>query len=705
MIPTWVNQPAMRGGGVAVGGVNATTYPIAPTVQYHPNTAASIGTLGGASTFTGSFDGTTNILTLTADAVGTFALGQNLTSVASRIEGNRIQTQISGVLGKSGSTYRVSKTPSFAVSSQPMSSDGANIVLSMTDNKNYAPLTSAPSGAFQPPRLMTDALGRKFLRFSFAGTDTSTTGGTFMQNLADALNLDSHNMTWLFTGRVHNFKGGTVLSLGINGQTGAQTPAGSTLPQLGAVGCAISPVISVDANYICCQRDFAARGFPAPGSPVVAPPTNANRLIAGTQMQVFGSSTSTTDGLGGTTTTVATRLFHNEQTADFAGTPYTSNSITRYKGVQGFEVGRWSKTLTQSYSLFDLYELSGWLNDELAAGTTGATRTNTVTTNAQAARNAMLTNFAIPTITDSVVLVADSRGEFGSITGTNVGMLLTDPGSVNALPATTRFISNAWGGGTHETHWANMLNSPYSIYSQGMLGGGHDKAIIYFGVNDNGTSWPNVKTSIDTLARAVEAYNGTTLDVSFTGFMSGTTLTLTTASTDLQGIVQTPSTTVWFAPVVSGGVATGTVITSSASSTSFSLNISNSIGSSGSPVTFSIIHGNAYKMASLLLGRGWKVVSLAQIYNAAGTYGTMETAFRDDIINHLQTDLGNPANHRVVDLASITVGGKFILGTDAALAASTYYSDGLHPLLAGATAEVSGADTPANGLRAAAAMP
>lgn len=117
--------------------------------------------------------------------------------------------------------------------------------------------------------------------------------------------------------------------------------------------------------------------------------------------------------------------------------------------------------------------------------------------------------------------------------------MLTDPGGPLALPAGTRVINYGYSGKGAQVLWTSLARPTSALDAGNMLGGGHDRVAIFYGVNDvsGASGWPNPAG---------------------TGSISGTTLTVTAVTAGNFVVGSTLSGT---------GVANGTVITAAGTGT------------------------------------------------------------------------------------------------------------------------------------------
>lgn len=637
----------------------ATAFSVAPDVQYHPHTA-TMTFQGGAAEFTASVS-TSGVMTVTAVASGVLVAGMIIASTTSP-EGGRILSLGTGTGGTG--TYNV-QTVSTAIPSTTFTGNAAPVVASVSDARGNAPLSNTIG---QGPVLMTDALGRKFLRFALI-TTAGQGAGTFMTALGTLLNLDTYNQTWFCACRVHYPVQGALVGVGTNGGTVSLSGAA----QLGTSG----------GNNARPNGPFVSGvTSPVPGSAV----PNKNKLLVGTQLQIIGSAVASADGLNGASNTAVTgRYYVNEEVAAL------SVSGARYRNIPGIEVGR--KPVASGsptvFMTFDLYELVGFVSGQFTPATLAA--------GADAVRDAMLANFAIPPVTENCVIAGDSRTEQNQFTGLSFATLLTDPGASTALPASTRVINYGYSGQGAKTQFA-ALNSPTSAYNL-PLGGGKDRVVYFYGVNDisGASGWPTTFTAVGTSARANEIYDhGGTLDCAFVGSVSGATLTVESVTSGALRLGMT---------IAGPGIIPGTIL-NSGSGTTWALSDNHPSGvASGTALTAT--YGSDRRNVQEALNRGWKVVQTLEINTAGSATGDAADVLRNrissDLLNDVQAGPGqaNDGKVKIIDLRQITVGGKRVFGADAIYTyGAGWYDGGVHLVDASRPFVVSGGQTPQFGYKA-----
>jgi len=243
------------------------------------------------------------------------------------------------------------------------------------------------------PQAMTDALGHPFWRFE----------GSEYLTVAQDLVLDTRQSAVFMVGRFHRVSNKCpVFSLG-------SQAAGNGANTLGAAFEASS--LSRSAPLL--------RAYSYPRN---ANDTGAEWMVAGSQMQVTGMT-------GRTTANGATRLWVNDRSVQVAQ-PYNVTGIT------GAEIGRYARTpgAAGSWGTFDLYEMI--VCDRALTDAEG-----------DAMQAALMAHYAIPQITDQLVLEGDSimQGTGDVTTGQAASMILTEPGRTH-IGANWRVVNMGTSG-------------------------------------------------------------------------------------------------------------------------------------------------------------------------------------------------------------------------------------------------------------------
>lgn len=301
-----------------------------------------------------------------------------------------------------------------------------NVVTACPDLKGLAALSAAGgTGGVE----MTDALGRKFWRYE----------GAQLSQIAAAFASNPQNVAVVFVGRSHQ-RAGNILSLGLNGGTAPTTATG------------------LINTYTTGSRPSLNRPL---GKLFAGTEPNIAHMAIGAQLQVIGVRSVTTAN-GGLTTWV------NNQRESTTQTAYTS-------AFAGAELGRFA-TGANGYGAFDLYEIALW---------------NAAPSMAQmdAAVAGAVANFAIPPITDTLVLEGDSR-VYGSnsdvSSGTALAMVLSAPGA-GYVPEGFRVLSYG-ASGAQIPHMVTRRDDPESIFATKMNIGGQRHVAFVVGANDGAPS-------------------------------------------------------------------------------------------------------------------------------------------------------------------------------------------------------------------------
>lgn len=644
-----------------VPGFAPTIYAQTPTLQYHINTA-TITTLGGNVTFTGSISGTN--LVVTAISAGTFTIGMLVFGGAAPGAqlGRRI-TALGGGGGGATGTFTLSDSPSSTVTSSSMTATGAYTVLAVSEKNGGAALTALAATA---PILITEMPdgsmqmgavpgGRAMLRFANIANQTTASTAKITTT-----GLDSHNITLLAAMRSHGTPVATIANL--TSTTGHRI--------LG-----IGPASFVSANTV--GQPFVANEAGSVGESVL--PANLNALFVGATLSVVGSSTATVDGVGGVSASMPAILYNNDQSQSV-----TAN-ITRLTAQTDIILAQ--NNSGGARAAMDLAELSIWSAGEMASANYAS--------RSLAAMTVMRSNYGAVPFTRRICVFGDSRSQESYSGGDQLGLMLARQAS-----AGTQVVAYVISGGTMSQLWQSMADA-ISLFNSASRISATDRVIIYIGNNELNTDapvWPSLNTTASTDARAQEAYNGTLLDFSGTATVSGTTLTIQSVTSGklLNG-----------QPLNIAGVTPGALIGSGAL-----LNVgNNTVGgtisiSGGRNYTVSTATAltaqwpNLVRVVSTLLSRGFQV----GIGTNTGSTSTFNTIFNNHIMNDLTNDVLAGAGQtyvgklKVVDLTAITVSGSFIFGANLGATVATYFRDsGVHPNDSGRIVLYNGGDTPANG--------
>lgn len=645
-------------------GLVPTTFTTPPDIQWHAGRSAV--TMRGDITFNATISD--QIMTVSSLTGGALLEGMEIASGAAPRTKIVKSAQSGGGNGGNGN-YVVSISQTVATSTAMTIASPQ--VATVADLFGRCDLSSADG---EGPRLMTDALGRKFLRFIAPYNFI----GSWLNNQA-ITGLDTHNLAVVAVCRVHSQQSVQALV-----QIGSKVlGTGVANPNLGIRSTGLVTALGTDIDW---------NG----GSP----PGNLNRLYAGSQIQVLGSAIATDDGVGGTTTTNATRVGVNEISSNIA------NTNVRSKGIQGLEIGKYSNQNTGTnsafYAFIDLYEMALWTQGQF--GNRAAMPANFDASMAEAK-----TNFAIPTITDSLIFVGDSRTVNGvahqAVNGAdgssyNVATIISEPGSATAVPATTRVLNYALTGsgigylGSLLNRTASTANNRASpLLASMMLGGGHDRIHLHSGINDISTLWPTDNSAAGTSGIADEMY-ATDRTASFTATIANNSKSMSV--TGVSGQIKNGS------QVSATGALAGLSVSSGAGP--YTLNIFQTPAITSAAATSTL---QAYKsVAEALLTRGYKVTWAQEIsYAATDSAGTTELRARiANAVADVTADIGAglAANLKVYNLSQITLSGSKVFGANYAGSnvLNNIYVDGVHETAVGKRLLVSGADTPANGILA-----
>lgn len=371
-------------------------------------------------------------------------LGFGMRRAATLRRGNGLSVGVN-TPGLSATIFALAPSVHYHPNSQSAMLDGSNQVLSCPDLAGMAALSGVSyAGATVGPIEMTDALGRRFWRF---------TGGQYLL-IANTLNaLSARGVTILGVWRKHNHKAQVAdffsprYSAYTNDLTNTNYTGGSTLRTVGS-------------------GNTAARLYGA-GVDSFSDTINGYKMIPGCQIHVAGVASRTTANGG-------QRFYINSDTATAAQSGVTSSSCTG--GVIGGkpQTGNGASATT---AFFDLYEFALWSGELTDA-------------QADAAAAAMVTNYAIIPVTRQLVLDGDSITD-GIATalavipssGDNLGMQLTGPGS-GLIPADVRVLNV----GTSGNEVADLLtkrdvtNGTYTALYPG--GAANNLVVFQIGRND-----------------------------------------------------------------------------------------------------------------------------------------------------------------------------------------------------------------------------
>lgn len=347
--------------------------------------------------------------------------------------------------GAAATTFATPPSVHYHFDSQAVSVDGANRLTGCADIQGLANLLSV-SGT-TAPMLMTDALGRDFLRFN----------GSEGAAIANALAIASNrSFMALMVGRSHHAQG---ICHFLNPRFASYTSPTNNTQANSSIGYLKGVVTSNSAPFL-------QAGSPAASTNA----TDCYKVIPGAQMQVLAVASRTTANGG-------TRLYVNNDTCDVA---QQSTSVTNYiGGLLGGTAGA-SNTETMSASsgsVFDLYELAIW--------TTGPNNTD-----AGAIVAAAVSNYALAQLDINLVLEGDSI-TYGATTtlaespfrSKGLGSRLTEPGA-GLIPANVRVLNLATTGNT-AADLVTKRDAANAVFSAGKYPGGASKNVVAFQVGRN----------------------------------------------------------------------------------------------------------------------------------------------------------------------------------------------------------------------------
>lgn len=646
-------------------GAAATTMPITPSTQWHPNTSAL--TMRSDGTFQGYISGTTLTVTTWASSSCRPLVGMMVLKTGAAAGTTIYRGITSGSTGGLG-TYQVSQSQTVGSSGSPATfTVQGDQVTAITDLRGLADLSS--STGTDAPLLMTDALGVKFLRFFAISTATA-----WLRNNS-VTGIDSHNQTWLMVGRVHD-----IWNSNPKGIVWPGTTENANLSSFNGMGYAYGMVSTRSRNL-----PFIKAGT-----------SNLNKMFVGEQLQVIGVSSVADNGYGTATNANITAMHVlNEQTVIDTITTGSRQNNTTGMTVNGTGQG-----------YFDLYELVGYIRGEIGTSAQQAARI-------AAATSALMTNWGIPAIAKSLNLFGDSRTAYGNAsntlnandgTQTNLGSIIGERGWSWSLPANVRVTQSSFGGEgigfmglvIDETPVA-ATRSPHPCATDFLLGGGADYFSLFMGSNDYGNKWPNTgnggTAAANTSAIADDMWNGSgyTATATATAAVSATSVTLSG---------------------ISGTIGDGSRITTAGWNAGFA-----AAPASATPATLATFYTNltahtsesiattltTYKQTIVkLLARGLKGMWFTETVsaNSAGAAdGRLATIILSEAVAGVDAGIGGVYQNKFVvgDLRTPTIGGVQPLNFSGWVNGGQYMADQIHYTMYGRRLVVSGGDTPANG--------
>jgi hypothetical protein len=479
------------------------------------------------------------------------------------------------------------------------------------------------------PIVRTDEMGRKAIRHA---------AGAFLRN-ANLTGQDTYNYVVLAVSRNFFNQTATLFSVGNNGAS----PAGGSLGQLAWAG-------GTNTRPSGAVLRPLANATTSPGT------TNFNKMFVGSAPAVVGSAIATADGIGGAATTATARSYLNADACS------GSAASARFTARVGFEVGRLAANAGNPL-YGDWYALFGWSTGQFNSGNYAA--------QVDALAAFLMNWFGIAERQKRISLIGDSRSEMQISSGNTLSMIMTEPGSANSLPTGYDVVPLGNSGkGWHQAYTATQM--PSGVVQNG-LGEGKDLAIVMMDTNDVAATsgWPALNTQANTAQRAQEVYNGgASLDASFTGSISGATLTVS----GVTGVIRDGMRLMY-----AGAPSNGVYINSGAGTT-WTLNTSpgNVTG-----LSMTAGHGDCVRTVNALLANNHKVL----VAFSPVTDGDNSAAFRSiqiaNIVADTQSGSGqiNIGKVRTVDSREIAVGGQKVFGVNAQFppAVPTAFQDGTHP--------------------------
>lgn len=276
----------------------------------------------------------------------------------------------------------------------------------VTDLEGNANLTKPVATTWNAPKVLTDGRGRRFLRFE---------GQEYLDIAAGLSTVSSRACGWFMVGRIHKGKSSSpLMSLG-SWEQGTQVNGGNTLFRTVAVtnSPATLGVGSLNSNAVNNNREHMAMG---------------------SQLAVMGMITRTTANGGA-------QYYVNDIVGSYTVATQVGSGIT---STTGGEIGRAPGTVAGAaepsvasagggfFDAYDIYFVDGNVTDAEA---------NAIMAGFQA-------EWQIAETTNYAVIEGDSI--FGGISpltsAENLAMVLTEPGSATALPASWRVVLSAVSG-------------------------------------------------------------------------------------------------------------------------------------------------------------------------------------------------------------------------------------------------------------------
>ena len=357
--------------------------------------------------------------------------------------------------GVAATTFATTPSVHYHFDSQAVSVDGSDRLTSCPDLRGLADLLAITGTT--APKLMTDALGRAFLRFN----------GSEAAAIANALTVATNrSFMVVMVGRVHHQRNSVAL-MG---------------PRFASY---TSPTVNTTANasFKFLQGTVVSNGgcFLQAFNPLATDnAADCHKVIPGCQMQVMALASRVTASGG-------TRAYINNDRCD---TGQQSTEVTnRIGAVVGGLAAAGNNTETPTTSVnnvFDLYELAFW-------------NTGPANTDADANVVAAVTNYAIEQLDTNLVIEGDSISD-GVATALPVspawsgglGSRLSEPGA-SWVPGNVRVINLATSGNqvSNLTTRRDATNSQFGAAGQYPGSAANNVVAVQIGRNDlNQTAIP-----------------------------------------------------------------------------------------------------------------------------------------------------------------------------------------------------------------------
>lgn len=347
--------------------------------------------------------------------------------------------------GTAATAFATAPSIHYHFDSQAVSVDGSNRLTNCPDLQGLANLFAVAGTT--APTLMTDALGRDFLRFN----------GAEAAGIANALTIASNrSFMALMVGRLHH---ANAICHFLNPRFAGYT----------------SPTVNTQANssigYLRAVTTSNSAAFLQTGGPAAS--TNATdcyKVIPGAQLQVMAVASRLTASGG-------TRIYVNNDICDVA---QQSTAVSNYVGgILGGTAGASNtEALTASAaSAFDLYELAIW--------TTGPNNTDANAIVAQA-----VSSYAITQLDSQLVLDGDSITYGANTTlsespyrSKGLASRLSEPGA-GLIPGNVRVLNIA-ATGSVVSDLVTRRDATNAVFSVGKYPGGASRNVVAFQIGRN----------------------------------------------------------------------------------------------------------------------------------------------------------------------------------------------------------------------------